>query len=141
MFQAQGNTEERKAMGKVCGAVERINIPSIGVIQTGTGSFFAINSMSRKALAKPTYDKFLRCPVGLGYQVYVTLVFSGNATVEIATEHFAGLQRNGGCSGGKTEIELRGEVLQRAPLVSPSVPRTLPVSRRPRSLMVRIWCL
>src|SRR5271155_4720934 len=119
MFQAERNTEERKPVGEVGRAVERIHIPSIGMIQTRTGSLFAINAMLGKALAKPAYDEFFRCPVGLGYQVDVALIFRGDAAVEIAVEQFAGLQGYGDGSGGEAEIELRGKFLQRTPLASP----------------------
>ncbi len=141
MFETQRNIEERKAVGEIGGAVERIDIPPVSALQAGAGSLFAIDAVIGKLLTEPADDEFFRCPVGFGHQVYVAFIFRGHAAIEVAAKQFAGLQSNARCAGGKTKIQLLRKVLQRALLSSPLALRALLASRRPRSLMVRIWCL
>ncbi len=113
MLEAERNIEERKAVGKIRRAVERIDIPPIGALQAGTGSLFAKNAMIGKSLAEPAYDKFFRGPIGFGHQIYVAFIFRGDAALEVATEEFAGLQGNVRCTGGETKIKLLRKVFQR----------------------------
>ena len=147
MFQAQRDIEEGKAVGEIGGAVERIDIPPVSALQAGACSLFAKNAVIGKLFIQAADDEFFRSPIGFGHQVYVALIFGGHAAIEVTAKQFAGLQRDAGCSGGKTKIQLRRKVAQRALLsTKPLVLRAFPSSRRsssrrPRSLMVRIWCL
>jgi len=138
MFEAEGHIKEGKAVGKIGGAVEWIDIPAIGAIETGAGAFFAKDPVIGKLLVEPANDELFRSAIGLGYQVNIAFVFRGNTAVEITAQEFAGLERNARCAGRKTKIKLRWKVAQGA-LLTTLFP--FPASRRPRSLIVRIWCL
>ena len=146
MFQAQRNIEEGKAVGEIGGAVERIDIPPVSALQAGACSLFAKNAVIGKLFTQPADDEFFRSPIGFGHQVYIAFIFRGHAAIEVAAKQFAGLQCDAGCAGGKTKIQLRGKVAQRAllstkPLVLRAFLLATSSSRRPRSLIVRIWCL
>ncbi len=50
MLEAQRNIEERKAVGKIGRAVERVDIPPIGALEAGAGSLFAEDAVIGKLL-------------------------------------------------------------------------------------------
>ena len=114
MLEAQRDIEEGKAVGEICGAVERIDIPPVSALQAGAGSFFAIDTVLGKLLVEPADDEFFRCPIGFGHQVYIAFIFRGHAAIEIAAKQFARLQGNACCSRGETQIKLLRKVAQRA---------------------------
>ena len=131
MLEPQRNVEERKAVGKISRAIERVDIPPVGALEAGAGSLFAEDAMIRKLLADPADDKFLRGSIGFGHQIYIALVLRGDAAFEVSTKKLAGFPGNVCCAGCKTLIKLRGKVFQGAIF-------SAPLGRRPRSLMVRI---
>jgi hypothetical protein len=142
VFETQRDIEEGKAVGEIRGAIERIHIPSVCALQAGACSFLAINAVAGKLLVKPADDEFFRCSIGFGHQVYIAFIFGGHAAIEVAAKKLAGFQGNRSGSGGKTQIQLLRKVAQRGLLSTrPLLLRVFPSSRRPHSLIVRIWCL
>ena len=131
MLEAQRNIEERKAVGKISRAIERVDIPPVGALEAGAGSLFAEDAVIGKLLVEPADDEFFRGPIGFGHQVYIAFVFRGDAAFEVSTKKLAGLKGNVCCAGRETQIKLPGKVFQGAIL-------SAPLARRPRSLMVRI---
>ena len=91
MLQAQGNIEEWEAVGEIGGAVQRVDIPAIRALQSGTGSLFAKDAMLWKLLAEPLYDELFRCSISFCNQVDIAFILRGHAALEVAPKQFTGL--------------------------------------------------
>ena len=91
MLEPQRNVKERKAVGKIRRAIERVDIPPVGALEAGAGSLFAEDAVLGKYLVEPADDKFFRGSIGFGDQIYIAFVFRNDAAFEVSTKKFAGL--------------------------------------------------
>jgi hypothetical protein len=84
-----------------------------------------------KVRVQPAYDEFFRCSIRFRHEVDIAFIFRGDTALEVDAEEFPRFQGNRPCACCKAKIKLTGKVLQGALL-------SVPLARRPRSLIVRI---
>ena len=98
-------------MGKVCGPVDRIDIPAVFGLHLAARTFFAINAMAGKACAQTLHDESFAGAVGLGHQVGFALILgSFDPALTKAADKSPGFHRQsprGWCS--ELEVHLSGK--------------------------------
>ena len=132
-------------MREVCGSVERIDIPTVFVIEARSSSLFTKDAVVRKNFVQALNDEFFRRAVSLGDEIDIALVFGGDAPPLKITQQRAGFFGNLRGCGSKDKIGLCGHdgssASLRAPLRSPSRSAAwadgLPFLRRRGSSLLR----
>ncbi len=104
LFQAHRNAELRKTVGKIGGAVQRVDIPAVFAFQPLARALFAIDAVLGKSLAEPAADELFDRAVGHCHQVHVALVFGLDARGEELAQPRASLAGDGRSLGNPHKI-------------------------------------
>src|SRR5580698_4218504 len=102
VLECHGNAEEGKAVGKVGGAVERVDVPAVVAAGVQQAAFLAEDIVRRPVLAQALANEGFGFAVGDGDQVGLALVFDGYVAMEILHEQGAGLAGN--LRGGRNNV-------------------------------------
>src|ERR1700743_1000761 len=111
MFQPERNAKDRKTMRKVCGSIQRIDVPAIFAIDVVTRSLFAINTGAGKTRMQSLDDQFFRSTIGYSHQIDVRLVLGGDTAVIMCPDEGSSLARNRCCRSGKFQCDTRGKLI------------------------------
>ena len=90
-FHRQRNAKHRKAMRKIRGAVQRIDVPLVFAARFDARSLFPQHVMSRKLVANPFQNQRLRLAIGHRNQIHVALVFNLHVLPKVVHEQAARL--------------------------------------------------
>ena len=126
-------------MGKVRGAVERIDIPAVLMIEGNASSLFRKDAVRGKLRSKLLHDELFRRPVGFRNNVDVAFVFERNTAFVITTHERSGANRDARRHARKSKIQIRSEYRSTKALATAD--RRRPQAPRACSRMVRICCL
>ena len=143
LFEAHRDAKYRVAMGEVCGAVERVDVPAVFVVDAVAGALFAVDAVLGKLRVEALDYEALAGAIGFGDEVDFALVLGGyGAVVEIAHQS-AGFERDGRGGTGERQINVKGKNGRHQACPGTSGELRLPdrlrtVSRLAASVMVRI---
>jgi hypothetical protein len=103
MLEAHGDAENREAVGEVGGAVERIDVPAVGLVESRAGALFAVDAVLGEGGGEAVEDELFAGAVGLGNEIDIGFVFGSHAACVEVAEQCAGFEGDG--SSFMEEIE------------------------------------
>src|SRR5271170_5280579 len=109
IFQSHRNAEDRVAMGKVCGSVDRVDIPAVLGFHLATRALFAVDSVAGKPRVQTIHNEALAGPVGFRNQVGLALVLGLDSAFVESTDQISGFNGNRRRRRCELEVHLGGK--------------------------------